>query len=189
VTRYLVDTDVISAAAPSTAATRPEIVEWIDAHSDDLFLSAVTIAEIADGIAKAKREGATRKASDLSAWLQTVLHLYGDRVLPFDTPTAEIAGALADLARGRGHSPGFADVAIAATARHHGLTILSRNERHFAPMAVAVIVKNQRSPFNGSENRKLHGRRRNDVPSTTHPTVEFEGTGTGRLYNATCATA
>jgi toxin FitB len=139
VTRYLVDTNVISVTAPSTAAKRSEITEWMDAHSDDLFLSAITIAEIADGIAKAQREGAKRKASDLSAWLRTVLHLYGDRVLPFDTPTAEIAGALADLARGRGHSPGFADVAIAATARHHGSTILSRNESHFAPMAVAVI--------------------------------------------------
>jgi len=101
--------------------------------------SAVTIAEIADGIAKAKRKGAKRKASDLSAWLRTVLHLYGDRVLAFDTPTAEIAGALADLARGRGHSPGFADIAIAATARRHGLTILSRNARHFASVDVAVI--------------------------------------------------
>ena len=95
-----------------------------------------TIAEIADGIAKAKREGAKRKASDLSAWLRTVLHLYGDRVLPFDSPTAEIAGALSDLARGRGHSPGFADVIIAATARRHDLIILSRNERHFGPMHI-----------------------------------------------------
>jgi toxin FitB len=139
VTRYLVDTNVISATAPTTAVKRPEVVEWMDSHSADLFLSAVTIAEIADGIAKAKREGAKRKASDLSAWLRTVLHLYGDRVLPFDIPTAEIAGALADLARSRGHSPGFADVAIAATARRHDLTILSRNERHFAPMDVAVV--------------------------------------------------
>ncbi|HEY7244216.1 MAG TPA: type II toxin-antitoxin system VapC family toxin [Xanthobacteraceae bacterium] len=138
-TRYLVDTNVISATAPTAAVTRPEIIQWMHAHSDDLFLSAVAIAEIAGGIAKAKREGAKRKASDLSAWLQTVLHLYGDRVLPFDTATAEIAGVLAHLARGRGHSPGFADVAIAATARRHGLTILSRNERHFTPMDVAVI--------------------------------------------------
>jgi hypothetical protein len=68
-----------------------------------------------------------------------VLHLYGDRVLPFDSPTAEIAGALSDLARGRGHSPGFADIVIAATAHWHDLTILSRNERHFAPMDVAVV--------------------------------------------------
>jgi predicted nucleic acid-binding protein len=60
-------------------------------------------------------------------------------VLPVDAATAEIDGALSDLARGRGHSPGFADVAIAATARHRGLTILSRNKRHFAPMDVNVI--------------------------------------------------
>ena len=118
---------------------RPELVAWMDSHSPDLFLSAVTIAEVSDGIAKARREGACRKGTDLSAWLRTVLHLYGDRVLPFDSPTAEIAGALCDLARGRGHSPGFADIAIAATARRHDLTILSRNERHFAPMDVPVI--------------------------------------------------
>jgi toxin FitB len=139
VRRYLVDTNVISATAPTAAAKRAELVEWMDTHSADLFLSAVTIAEIAEGIAKAKREGAKRKASNLSDWLRTVLHLYGDRVLPFDSPTAEIAGALADLARGRGHSPGFADVAIGATARRHDLTILSRNARHFAPMDVAVV--------------------------------------------------
>lgn len=138
-TRYLVDTNVISAAAPTTAVPRPELVAWMDAHSPDLFLSAVTIAEIAGGIAKAKREGAKRKASNLSAWLRTVLHLYGDRVLPFDGPTAEIAGALSDLARSHGHSPGFADIAIAATARRHHLTILSRNERDFAVMDAAIV--------------------------------------------------
>jgi predicted nucleic acid-binding protein len=138
VTRYLVDTNVISATAP-TAVRRAELMEWMDSHSPDLFLSAVTIAEIADGIAKAKREGVKRKASDLSAWLRTVLHLYGDRVLPFDSPTAEIAGALADLARGRGHSPVFADIAIAATARQHDLVILSRNERHFAAIDADVV--------------------------------------------------
>ncbi len=110
------------------------------------FLSAVTIAEIADGIAKAKREGAKRKASDLAAWLQTVLHLYGDRVLSFDSPTAEFAGALSDLARSRGHSPGFADIAIAATARRHDLIILSRNARHFAPMEAAVVDPLQKVP-------------------------------------------
>lgn len=138
-TRYLVDTNVISAIAPTAGVTRPELIEWMDAHSSALFLSAVTIAEITDGIAKARREGATRKASGLSAWLRALLHLYGERVLPFDVPTAEIAGALSDLARGRGHSPGFADIAIAATARRHRLTILSRNERDFSPMDVNVV--------------------------------------------------
>ena len=122
------------------------MIKWMDLHSPDLFLSAVTIAELADGIAKAKREGTKRKATELSAWLQTVLHLYGDRVLPFDAPTAEIAGALADLARGRGYSPGFADIAIAATARRHDLTIMSRNERHFAPMGLVIVDPFQQLP-------------------------------------------
>jgi predicted nucleic acid-binding protein len=144
VTRYLVDTDVISAIAPTKAVTRPELAQWMDARSPVLFLSAVTVAEIAGGIARARREGATRKASALSAWLKTVLHLYGDRVLPFDAATAEIAGALSDLARGRGHAPGLADIIIAATAQRHDLTILSRNERHFAPMDAVVV-----DPFRG----------------------------------------
>lgn len=145
-TRYLVDTNVISATAPTTGVRRGELVAWMDSHSAELFLSAVTIAEIADGIAKARREGARRKASALTAWLNTVLHLYGDRALPFDSPTAEIAGALSDLARSRGHAPGFADIAIAATALRHDLVILSRNERHFSPMEIAVIDPFQRLP-------------------------------------------
>jgi len=144
VTRYLVDTNIISAAAPTAAVQRSDLMAWMDAQSDNLFLSAVTIAEISDGIAKSKREGASRKASQLSTWLRAVLHLYGGRVLPFDSPTAEIAGALSDLARSRGHAPDFADIAIAATARRHHLTMLSRNGRHFAPMDVAVV-----DPFEG----------------------------------------
>jgi toxin FitB len=146
VTRYLVDTDVISATAPTTAVRRAELMAWMETHSSDLFLSAVTIAEISDGIAKARREGTKRKASDLAAWLRALLHLYGDHVLPFDSETAEIAGTLSDLARGHGHAPGFADIAIAATARRHHLTILSRNERHFAAMEVTVIDPFRRLP-------------------------------------------
>jgi hypothetical protein len=111
----------------------------MDRHSAALFLSAVTVAEIEAGIAKSRREGAARKSADLAAWLETVLHLYGERVLAFDAPTARIAGAMADRARGQGHAPGFADIIIAATAQHHGLTILSRNLRHFAPLGVTVI--------------------------------------------------
>jgi hypothetical protein len=146
VTAYLVATNVISALAPTAGVRRPELAAWMDVNSGDLFLSAVTIAEISDGIAKARREGVSRKAAELSAWPQTVLHLYGDRVLPFDSATAEIAGALSDLARGRGHAPGFADVAIAATARRHDLTILSRNTRDFAPMDAAVVDPFQTLP-------------------------------------------
>jgi predicted nucleic acid-binding protein len=111
----------------------------MDTHSASLFISAVTVAEIEDGIAKLRREGASRKSADLTAWLDTALHLYGDRILAFDTATARIAGALSDRARSMGHAPGFADIIIAATGQHHGLTILSRNLRHLEPLGVTVI--------------------------------------------------
>jgi predicted nucleic acid-binding protein len=142
---YLVDTNVISAAALSQPAA-PALVEWMDAHSASLFLSVVTVAEIEDGIAKSRREGATRKSANLAAWLETVLHLYDDRVLVFDIPTARIAGAIADRAGGQGQAPGLADIIIAATAQHHRLTILSRNLKHFEPLGGVVIDPFARLP-------------------------------------------
>ena len=135
---YLVDTNVISAVAPNRPASSA-LVEWMDAQSASLFLSVVTIAEVEDGIAKLRRERAMRRSRDLTQWLEALLHLYGDRVLTVDTLTARIAGQLSDRARGQGHAPGFADIIIAATARQHGLTILSRNARHFAPLGVPVL--------------------------------------------------
>ena len=135
---YLVDTNVISAGAPSRTAP-PALIAWMDHHSTQLYVSAVTVAEIEDGIAKARREGATRKAADLDAWLETLLHLYGERILAFDIATARTAGMLSDRARGQGQAPGFADIIIAATALQHGLMILSRNLKHFEPLGVRVF--------------------------------------------------
>jgi len=134
---YLVDTNVISAAAP-TKTTAPPLVAWMDEHSSALFLSAVTIAEIEGGIAKLRREGAARKAAGLSAWLETILHLYSDRVLAFDVDVARAAGALSDKARGLGLSPGFGDIIIAATAARHGLTLLARNTKDFAKLGITL---------------------------------------------------
>ncbi len=136
---YLVDTNVISADVPSRARGPTDLAAWMDDHSAELYLSAVTVAEIEDGIAKARRERARRKAADLTAWLEALLHLYGDRVLAFDVATARIAGALSDLARSRGRTPGFADIAIAATARGHELILLTRNTQHFAALDVPTV--------------------------------------------------
>ena len=135
---YLVDTNVISAGAPTKARASHALAPWMDWNSDRLFMSVITIAEVEDGIARARRQGARQKAAQLTDWLETVLHLYGDRVLAFDLPAARIAGRLSDLARAGGHAPDFADLAIAATARAHGLTVLTRNLRHFQPLGVPV---------------------------------------------------
>ena len=103
----------------------------MDRNSDRLFLSVVTIAEIEDGVAKCRREGASRKAGLLTDWLETLLHLYSARILPLDITAARTLGTLSDRARAAGHAPGFADLAIAATATCRGYTVLTRNLRHF----------------------------------------------------------
>jgi predicted nucleic acid-binding protein len=136
---YLVDTNVISVGAPSKAVAASELIGWMDEHSAELWLSTVTVTEIEDGIAKARRAEAKRKASELTEWLETILHLYVDRILAFDLAAARIAGALSDLARSKGLAPGFADIMIAATASSRGLTILTRNARHFEPLDVPTL--------------------------------------------------
>jgi predicted nucleic acid-binding protein len=135
---FLVDTNVLSAAAPAKSLQHVRFVHWMDQHSPALFLSVVTLAEIEAGIAKLRRDGAAKRAEALAAWLDTVLHLYRGRVLPVDTNVAQRLGGLIDHARGAGESPGWADLAIAATAATHGLTILTRNVRHFRLPGVAV---------------------------------------------------
>jgi predicted nucleic acid-binding protein len=130
---YLVDTDVLSALAPTKKERPVDLAAWLDEASSGLYLSVVTAAEVRAGIAKASRGGASRKAATLAMWWDAVEHLYGDRILAFDLAAATIAGRLMDAARGAGHAPGFADVAIAATAQANGLTILTRNTRHFEP--------------------------------------------------------
>jgi toxin FitB len=141
---YLVDTNVLSAGAPTNAESMLGLVDWMDLNSQRLFLSVVTVVEIEDGIAKSRREGASRKADRLVEWLETLLHLYSARILPLDVSIARVAGKLADQARGSGHAPGFADIVIAATARSRGYTVLTRNVRHFRALDVLV-----HDPFEG----------------------------------------
>lgn len=136
---YLVDTNVLSAGAPAKLVAAPELVAWMERNSAGLYLSVITVAEVEDGIAKSRRQGAHRKADRLSEWLETLLHLYGARVLLVDLETARRVGALADHARSQGQEPGLADLVIAATAQIRGWTVLTRNLKHFAPLGVLAL--------------------------------------------------
>ena len=136
---YLVDTNVLSAGAPTKAVPQENLREWMNRNSANLYLSVITIAEVEDGIARSRRSGGHAKARRLAGWLDTVLHLYGSRVLHVDVATARQIGSLADHARGRGHDPGLADLAIGATAVVRSYTILTRNLRHFAPLGISAL--------------------------------------------------
>lgn len=129
---YLIDTDVLSALRRPDR--NPEIVDWVAAQrAADLYLSVVTVGEIERGIAR-ERQRNPGFADQLGAWLDNLVRLYADRILPVDTSVARRWGRLTGE-----HGHGSADLFIAATALEHGLTVATRNVRHFEPTGVAML--------------------------------------------------
>ena len=129
---YLLDTDVLSALRRRDR--NPVAVRWIEEQrTADLHISVVTVGEIERGIEQQQRHNPDF-ARDLSVWLDRMLDWYGDRILPVDTATARRWGQLVAAV---GHES--ADILIAATALEHGLTVATRNVRHFEPTGVPVV--------------------------------------------------
>jgi len=134
---YLLDTNVISSIAPSRRANPDGLAKWLHAASDGLFLSVVSASEIFAGIRKKESEGAFQWAIEMREWWRRINAAFGPRILPFDMECAIIAGNLVyDF---RAFDPGYEDIAIAATAKVHGLTVLTGNVRHFEPLGVPVV--------------------------------------------------
>jgi toxin FitB len=62
-----------------------------------------------------------------------------DHLLTFDAEVGRAAGKLSDKVSAAGRHPGFADVGIAATAKVHGLVVLTCNGKHFQPLGVKFV--------------------------------------------------
>ena len=135
----LLDTVVISELRKRRPS--PTLLNWLaGVRDDDLFLSVVSVGEIERGIEK-KRKAEPAFADALTRWLERLLHLYGDRVLPVTPVVARRWGVLSARL---GHDG--ADILIAATALTHDLKVATRNVRHFAPSGVEVI-----NPFSDAD--------------------------------------
>lgn len=128
----LLDTVVLSEIRKIRPSAK--VVKWLEQQQDsDLFISVVSLGEIERGIEK-KRKTEPEFAQELTRWLEDLLRLYGDRILPVTAPVARKWGLLSAQL---GHEG--ADLLIAATALGQGLTVATRNVRHFAPTGVATI--------------------------------------------------
>lgn len=128
----LLDTVVLSELRKKDPS--PQVVAWLTGFRDsDLFLSVISLGEIERGIEKKRRDDPAFAAS-LTRWLEDLLRLYGDRVLPI---TPAIARRWGSLSARHGHDG--ADLLIAATALVHGLPVATRNVRHFEPLGVGVV--------------------------------------------------
>jgi len=107
-----------------------------DLDSDDLFVSAISIGEIVKGVALLA-DGQKKRL--LQSWLQTLERYYGDRLLPIDLETCRMWGELTATAQKAGRTIPASDGLIAATARRHGLYIMTRNTGDFEPTGVPLL--------------------------------------------------
>lgn len=129
---YLLDTCVVSDL--QRGRRHPGLQAWYDAiHVDDLLIPAIAVAEICAGIQSLNRRGLLKQAEAHKRWLHVLQLTF--RVVPFGVRAAAVHGELAGRVRHDG-TPGFErDVMIAAIAVACGITVATRNMRHFAKMA------------------------------------------------------
>jgi toxin FitB len=143
---FLLDTVVLSELRKAKPSRK--VVQWIKAQkADSLFVSVVSIGEIERGIQRARKSDAVF-AAELEQWLETLLSLYADRILPVSANAARLWGRLSAKL---GHDG--ADLLIAATALSHGSTVVTRNVKHFAPTGVHVF-----NPFDDVKQMRVTGR-------------------------------
>jgi toxin FitB len=131
VTKYLLDTNVISEVRKS----RPHgaVVAWIETlRVEQIFLSAVTAGELQAGVELTRKQDGT-KARVIEAWLSSVETSFA--FLPMDSACfrewSRLMAGRPDALR--------EDAMIAATARVHGLTVATRNEKDFKQFGVQIF--------------------------------------------------
>lgn len=122
------------------------VADWFyrEENRAGLHLSSIVVAEIASGAKKLRRMGAQRRAAQVRKWLDSLIDRFGERILAVDIEVAQVAGEMDDTAVARGRHPGLADILIAATAKAHGLVVLTKNIRHFETLDAPYL-----DPFAG----------------------------------------
>lgn len=130
---FLIDTNVVSELRK--VAPDPHVVAWHQRHATaSAFLSVLVLGEIRQGIERLRPRDA-RRAEALDRWLSGLMSTYQDRILPVTRAIAEEWGRL----NAAPHPPPPADGLMAATARVHRLTLVTRNVAHVAATGVTVV--------------------------------------------------
>ena len=128
---YLVDTNIISELRKGERCDL-QLAQWFAGVADDeIFLSVLTIGELRKGIDSIQRRDPA-SASVLNRWFRRIVDSFDDRILEITRSVAEEWGRI--------NVPDplpVVDGLLAATAKVHGLSVVTRNTKHIARTGVA----------------------------------------------------
>jgi len=128
---FLLDTNTVSEIR---RGRDPQVRAWArDVEDADLYLSALTLGEIRKGI-EGLRDRDPAQADVFAVWLSELHGRFTERILPIDAQVADEWGRL-NAVRTRS----TVDSLIAATARIHQLTVVTRNVSDFDGCDVPLL--------------------------------------------------
>jgi predicted nucleic acid-binding protein len=130
---FLIDTNIISEVRKKGLCDRNVAAWYASVDEGDLYLSVLVTGEVRKGIELARRRDPP-KAAALESWLAQVDAAFGERILPIDRTVADEWGRMS-AARAIPAIDGL----LAATAKVHGMTLVTRNDVDVAGLGARVL--------------------------------------------------
>lgn len=119
---YLVDANVLCEG--TKPEPHPAVANWLKAHEAEIFVSSLTLGEIQKGILLYPN---SRKRRALEKWFGRLMEALARRILPCDTEVSLKWGCQYAALQKKGQRPPLMDSLLAATAKVHGLTVVTHN--------------------------------------------------------------
>jgi toxin FitB len=129
----LIDTNIISEVRKGPRCDANVAVWYASVADADLYLSVLVLGEIRKGVELVRRRDVER-ADLLEAWLEAIATAFGDRILPIDGAVADEWGRMSAL-----RPVPVVDGLLAATAKAHRMTLVTRNARDVEGLGVRVL--------------------------------------------------
>ena len=130
---YLLDTNIISEIRKADRANAHVAAWYASVSGDELYLSVLVLGEIRLGVERIRHRDPNAAAA-IERWLGQVRDAFGPRILPVSLSVAEEWGRM-----NRMRPLPVVDSLLAATAKVHGLTLITRNVADIDGTGVALM--------------------------------------------------
>jgi toxin FitB len=136
---YLIDTNIVSEVRKG-AKCNANVAAWYASIDDtEIYLSVLVLGEIRKGVERPRVKDPSQ-ARSLENWLAAVAKAFAERILPIDKYVADEWRRM-----GPNRPVPTIDALLAATAKVHAMTLVSRNVADVADLGASVLIHSTRA--------------------------------------------